>query len=72
MGLLAEIRTRRASDTLGDTPQILGQFEDGIVPLSSPQKSETVFETTGMDANSRGDADGRAGVQDLSAVRSDF
>jgi hypothetical protein len=71
-GLLAETRTRRASDDKGDISQIRGHFEDGIVALSSPQRSETVLASTGMNANSRGDADGRARLQDLSAVRSDF
>jgi hypothetical protein len=71
-GLLAGTRTRRASDDKGDIPQILGHLEDGIVDLSSPQKSQTVLGSNGMNANSRGDADGRARLQDLSAVRSDF
>jgi hypothetical protein len=72
MGLLAETRTRRASDDRGDISQILGHLEDGTIALSSPQKSKTVFGSTGMNANSRGDADGRARLQDPSAVRSDF
>ena len=57
---LAETRARRASDDEGDISEILGHLEDGIVHLSSQQNSETVLESTGMDANSRGDADGRA------------
>jgi hypothetical protein len=60
VGLLAEIRTRRASDTMGDISEILGRLKDRIVSLSSPQMSETVIGSTGMDANSRSVANRRA------------
>lgn len=57
MGLLAEIRTRRASDYMGDMTQIVGHLEDRIAALSNPQESETILESTGMDADSRSDDD---------------
>lgn len=57
MGLLAEIRTRRASDYMGDMSQILGHLEDRIASLSNPQESETILESTGMDADARSDDD---------------
>lgn len=76
MGLLAEIRTRRASDFMGDMSGILGHLEDRIASLSNPQESETILESTGMDADSRSDdddpadhiddGDGGARLEDLS------
>lgn len=60
VGLLAEIRTRRTSDTMGDSSEILGRLKDGIASLSSPQMSETVIGSTGMEANSRSVSDRRA------------
>lgn len=60
MGLLAEIRTRRASDYTGDMSQIVGHLEDRIASLSNPQESESVLESTGMDPDSRSDDDGPA------------
>jgi hypothetical protein len=76
MGMLAEIRTRRASDYMGDMSEILGCLEDRIASLSNPQESETILESTGMDADSRSDGDdpadhiddedARARLEDLS------
>jgi hypothetical protein len=57
MGLLAEIRTRRASDYTGDMTEILGHLEDRIATLSNPQEGETILESTGMDADGRSDDD---------------
>jgi len=57
MGLLAEIRTRRASDNLGDMSQILGHLEDRIASFSNTQENETTLESTGMDPDSRSDDD---------------
>ena len=57
MGLLAEIRTRRASDYMRDMSGILGQLGDRIALLSNPQESESVLESTGMDPDSRSDDD---------------
>jgi hypothetical protein len=57
MGLLAEIRTRRASDYMGDMSQILDHLQDRIAALSNPQESDTILESTGMDADGRSDDD---------------
>lgn len=57
MGLLAEIRTRRAGDFMGDMSQIESHLEDRIASLSNPQESETILESTGMDTDSRSDDD---------------
>jgi hypothetical protein len=57
MGLMAEIRTRRASDYMGDMSEIIDHLEDRIAALSNPQESETILESTGMDADSRSDDD---------------
>lgn len=57
MSMLAEIRTRRASDYMGDMSQILGHMEDRIASLSNPLESETILESTGMDPDSRSDDD---------------
>ena len=57
MGLLAEIRSRRASDYMGDMSSIIGHMEDRIASLSNPQESDTILESTGMDADSRSDDD---------------
>jgi hypothetical protein len=57
MGLLAEIRTRRASDYMGDMSGILDHLQDRIAALSNPQESETILESTGMDADGRSDDD---------------
>ena len=57
MGLLAEIRTRRASDYMGDMSQILGHLEDRIASLSNPQESDNMLESTGMDPDTRSDDD---------------
>lgn len=76
MGMLAEIRTRRASDYVGDMSEILGRLEDRIASLSNPRASETILESTGIDDDSRNDGDdaadhiddedGRARAGDLS------
>jgi len=75
MGLLAEIRTRRASDDMGEMSQILGHLEDRIASLSNPQEIETVLGSTGMHGDSRSaddrpadhidDDDGRARLEAL-------
>jgi hypothetical protein len=57
MGLLAEIRTRRASDYMGDMSQILGHLEDRVASLSNPQESDNMLESTGMDPDTRSDDD---------------
>jgi hypothetical protein len=57
MGLLAEIRTRRASDYMGDMSQILGHLEDRIAALSNLQESDNMLESTGMDPDTRSDDD---------------
>jgi len=57
MGLLAEIRSRRASDYMGDMTQILGHLEERMASLSNPPESETILESTGMDPDSRSDDD---------------
>ena len=57
MGLLAEIRTRRASDYMGDMSQLLGHLEDRIAALSNPQESDNMLESTGMDPDTRSDDD---------------
>ena len=67
MGLLAEIRTRRASDYMGDMSQILGHLEDRIASLSNPQESDNMLESTGMDPDTRSDDDdGGARLENLS------
>jgi hypothetical protein len=57
MGLLAELRTRRASDYMGDMSEIINHLQDRIAALSNPQESETILESTGMDADGRSDDD---------------
>jgi hypothetical protein len=57
MGFLAEIRTRRASDYMGDMSGILDHLQDRVAALSNPQESETILESTGMDADGRSDDD---------------
>ena len=57
MGLLAEVRTRRAGDYMGDMSEIIDHLQDRIASLSNPQESETILESTGMDADGRSDDD---------------
>lgn len=57
MGLLAEIRARRASDYMGDMSQILGHLEDRIASLSNPEENEGMLESIGLDPDSRSDDD---------------
>jgi hypothetical protein len=57
MGLLEEIRARRSGDFMGDMEELASHVRDRIASLSNPQESQTVMESTGMDADSRSDDD---------------
>jgi hypothetical protein len=57
MGLLEEMRTRQASDYMGDMAQISGHLEDRIASLSNARENDGVTESIGMDADSRSDDD---------------
>lgn len=57
MGLLEEMRTRQASDYMGDMANISSHLEDRIASLSNARENDGVTESIGMDADSRSDDD---------------
>lgn len=57
LNLLAELRSRRASDLMGDMQQVVSHLEDRLASLRNPLESQTILESTGMDADSRSDDD---------------
>lgn len=59
MNLLAEIRARRTGDLMGkgDMGDLSSHLQDRIAALQNPQESQTLLESTGMDADSRSDDD---------------
>lgn len=57
MNLLAEVRSRRASDLMGDMKEVFSHLQDRIAALNNPQESQTLADSTGMDADSRSDDD---------------
>ena len=56
-GLLNEIRSRCASDYMGDMDQIAQHINDRLASLGNPMESQTVLESTGMYPDDRSDDD---------------
>lgn len=57
MGLLGEMRTRQASDYMGDMANISSHLEDRIASLGNARENDGITESIGMDADSRSDDD---------------